>query len=117
MRKAIVCMCLTGVLASGSVFAAAEAASATAKFEKQFAAHDGNHDGKMTQKEFLARWKNKKHGKHVFKLMDTNKDGAVSKDEYVAYSEKHQAKHASMKKTKAVKHTAAEPAKSTEDTK
>lgn len=102
MRKAIVCMCLTGVLASGPLYAATETAPATAKFGKQFASRDGNHDGKMTQEEYLVRWKNKKRGERVFKRMDANKDGVVSQQEYVTYREKHQAKHARATKTKAV---------------
>ncbi len=107
MRKMIVCMCLTGLLASGAALAAdKKPATAPSWLEKHFARLDGNHDGKLSEKEYLAHWKHKKRGAAAYKAMDADHNGEVSFAEYKGYRAKMakaraKAKRAKMVKTKA----------------
>ena len=52
-----------------------------------FADHDTNGDGKITEAEARAGWETKFKDKWAMK--DTNKDGTISKAEFDAYKAKH----------------------------
>ena len=50
----------------------------------RFDAMDTNHDGVVNKDEFMAFRHPGGHGKEVFKSMDTNGDGVLTKDEFCA---------------------------------
>lgn len=44
---------------------------------------DKNKDGKLSKAEFMTIWKDKKTGEKNWEAWDTNKDGYVTEEEYV----------------------------------
>ena len=44
---------------------------------------DKNKDGRLSKDEYLATFKDKKAGEDKFKAMDENKDGYITEEEYV----------------------------------
>lgn len=48
-----------------------------------FKAWDTNHDGKMTLEEYLAKFPDKAEGRRRFPTFDANKDGVLSEEEFV----------------------------------
>lgn len=44
---------------------------------------DKNKDGKLSKEEYMKMWKDKKKGEQEFKKWDTNKDGYITEEEYV----------------------------------
>lgn len=51
---------------------------------QMFAQRDGNHDGKLSEEEFLIRQPDPKDAPARFKRFDANHDGVLSKDEFVS---------------------------------
>lgn len=80
-----------------AVPAMAEGPHGGPKGKDMFALHDTNNDGKVTKEEFLAGAEKK------FTEMDTNKDGVISKEEHEArkaeWKEKMKEKRAKAKET------------------
>ena len=44
---------------------------------------DVNKDGKLSKAEFMTIWKDKNVGEKNWKMWDTNKDGYITEEEYV----------------------------------
>jgi hypothetical protein len=58
------------------------------KAEEVFKKLDKNGDGKLTKDEFLANFKDPEKAKPLFDKVDTNRDGWISVDEFKAWCKK-----------------------------
>jgi hypothetical protein len=52
-------------------------------FKEILKSSDKNKDGKLSKAEFMTIWKDKNTGEKNWKTWDTNKDGYVTEEEYV----------------------------------
>jgi len=52
-------------------------------FKEILKSSDKNKDGKLSKAEFMTLWKDKNTGEKNWKTWDTNKDGYVTEEEYV----------------------------------
>lgn len=52
-------------------------------FKEILKSSDKNKDGKLSKAEFMTIWKDKNTGEKNWKTWDTNKDGYITEEEYV----------------------------------
>lgn len=79
----LIILLLSFLFLSPSTFSQDMKKAARNAFKEILKNSDKNKDGKLSKAEFMTIWKDKNMGEKNWKTWDTNKDGYITEEEYV----------------------------------